>query len=186
LSEGITEDRVSYQPSLELRYLRQYHEVNVPATWDEIMSGDFSGIVSRFHTAHDTLYGYSLEDKGTPVELINMRLVAVGDTEKPSLSPEPYAGLDPKAALKGTRLAYLPNEKHFADINVYDGMKLQFGNRLDGPVIIEQVNTTTFVTPEFSVVVDQLGTYTIYLREREEEVLARVLGEHAATAGGVA
>ncbi len=185
LSEGITEDRITYQPSLELRYLRQYHEVNVPAAWDEVMSGDLSGVVSRFHTAHDTLYGYSLEDKGTPVELINMRLVAVGDTEKPSLTPEPYVGPDPSAAHKGTRRVYLPNEKRFAEVDVYDGMELHFGHRLQGPAIIEQVNTTTFVTPEFSVVVDQLGTYTIYLREREEEVLGRVLGAHAATAGGV-
>jgi hypothetical protein len=48
------------------------------------------------------------------------------------------------------------------------------------------VNTTTFVTPEFDVVVDALGTYTIYLREREATVLERVLGERAATGKAVA
>ena len=46
------------------------------------------------------------------------------------------------------------------------------------------MNTTTFVTPEFDVVVDGLGTYTIYLREREQAVLERVLGAHAAAGGG--
>jgi N-methylhydantoinase A len=38
------------------------------------------------------------------------------------------------------------------------------------------VNTTTFVTQEFKVVVDRFGTYTLYVPEREEEVLGRVLG----------
>ena len=42
------------------------------------------------------------------------------------------------------------------------------------------MNTTTFVSPEFDVVVDQLGTYTIYLRERADTVRARVLGAAAA------
>ena len=61
-------------------------------------------------------------------------------------------------------------------VDVFDGMKLRFGNRLAGPCVIEQVNTSTFVTPEFKVIVDRLGTYTLYVPEREEEVLGRVLG----------
>jgi len=60
---------------------------------------------------------------------------------------------------------------------VYDGFALTYGMRLSGPCIIEQVNTTTFVTPEFDVVVDKLGTYTLYLEENQEKVLARVLAD---------
>ena len=125
--------------------------------------------------SRDALYGYSLEDKGTPVELLNLRLTATGETDKPSLSPQEFAGEDPAAARKGTRSVYLPNERIFADVAVYDGMELNFGNRLSGPVIIEQVNTTTFVSPEFDVVVDRLGTYTLYLKEMESEILGRIL-----------
>ncbi len=182
LSEGIAEERVAYDLALDLRYLRQYHEVTVEATWAEVEAGDLDAVAKRFHRLHDTLYGYSLEDRGTPVELINMRLMAVGDTVKPSLAPEAYAGPDPEAALKGRRRVYLPNEKTFAEVDVFDGMKLHFGHRIEGPAVIEQVNTTTFVTPEFSVVVDRLGTYTIYDREREDETLSRVLGEYAPAA----
>ena len=47
---------------------------------------------------------------------------------------------------------------------------------MNGPCVIEQVNTSTFVTPEFKVIVDKFGTYTLYVPEREEEVLGRVLG----------
>ncbi|MHB9115784.1 MAG: hydantoinase/oxoprolinase family protein, partial [Thermoleophilia bacterium] len=175
--EGIPTERVVHHLSLELRYARQYHEVGVDITWAEIEKGEAGAVAERFHQAHDALYGYSLADTTTPVELINMRLTAVGDTEKPSLSPESYSGPDPAHAFKHTRSVYLPVQKEFADVPVYDGFGLEFGNRLPGPCIIEQVNTTTFVTPEFDVVVDRLGTYTIYLRERADAVLARVLGE---------
>ncbi len=174
--EGIPADRVTVGLTLDLRYLRQYHEVGIEVSWDEAEACDPDAIAAKFHPQHDALYGYSLEDKDTPVELMNIRLTAIGRTDKPSLSPEPRAGEDPSPARKGVRRAYLPGERAFADVVVYDGMALRHGNRFDGPAVIEQVNTTTFVTPEFSVVVDPYGTYTLYRKQREDEILGRVLG----------
>ena len=173
--EMIPAERISYLLSLDLRYIRQYHEVSVNLTFDDVSKGDLAEVARRFHQAHDALYGYSLEDRGTPVELINMRLTAVGETEKPKLLSQPYAGPDPASAYKRNRSVYVPSAKAFTDVPVYDGFALTFGMRLNGPCVIEQVNTTTFVTPEFSVVVDKLGTYTIYVKENEAKVLARVL-----------
>ena len=173
--EGIPKDRVSYILQLDLRYIRQYHEVSVGLTFDDVSKGDLAEVAKRFHQAHDALYGYSLEDRGTPVELINMRLTAVGDTEKPKLLAQPYAGPDPSPAYKNSRSVYVPSAKAFQEVPVYDGFALNFGMRLNGPCVVEQVNTTTFVTPEFSVVVDKLGTYTVYVKENEAKVLARVL-----------
>jgi N-methylhydantoinase A len=175
-SEGIPQARVSYRLILDLRYVRQYHEVGVDISWQDVEAGDALSIAKKFHPQHDALYGYSLEDKGTPVELLNMRLTAVGETEKPSLAPEAFAGEDPTPALKGRRKVYLPGQKVFQEVDVFDGMKLQFGNRMVGPCVIEQVNTSTFVTPDFKVIVDKFGTYTLYVPDREEEVLRRVLG----------
>jgi N-methylhydantoinase A len=175
-SEGIPQARVSYRLILDLRYVRQYHEVGVDISWQDVEAGDALSIAKKFHPQHDALYGYSLEDKGTPVELLNMRLTAVGETEKPSLAPEAFAGEDPTPALKGRRKVYLPAQKVFQEVDVFDGMKLQFGNRMVGPCVIEQVNTSTFVTPDFKVIVDKFGTYTLYVPDREEEVLRRVLG----------
>jgi N-methylhydantoinase A len=57
---------------------------------------------------------------------------------------------------------------------VYDGMALRHGMRIAGPAIVEQVNTTTFITPEYRMVVDRYGTMTIYLPAKEDEVLGRI------------
>ena len=174
-SEGIAEDRVTLHLALDLRYVRQYHEVGVEITWEEAMKADPAVFAGKFHPQHDALYGYSLADKGTPVEMINMRLTAVGRTDKPNLLPEAMDGADPGKAFKRNRRVYIPGEKKFREIPVYDGMKLAYGNRFSGPAIIEQVNTTSFVSPEFKVIVDKFGTYTLYVPEREEEVFGRVL-----------
>ena len=40
---------------------------------------------------------------------------------------------------------------------------------------MEQVNTTTFVSPEFNVLTDRYGSFTMYLKDREDEVKGRLL-----------
>ncbi len=172
--EGIPEDRVRTTYALDLRYVKQYHEVTVEVSEDEIISGDLEGMAARFHPAHNRLYGYELSDTDTKVELINIRVQTIGVTEKPRFSEETYFGDDPSSAKKGERRAYVPRAGEFQQVPVYDGALLKHGMRIDGPAMVEQVNTSTFITPEYRMVVDRYGSMTIYLPDKEEEVLGRI------------
>jgi N-methylhydantoinase A len=174
-SESIPKERIESVYSLDMRYVKQYHEVNVVISEDEVEEVNLNSIAKEFHPEHNRLFGYSLEEEGTPIELINMRLSLIGKTDKPKFLEETNQGEDAKGALKGNRKVYLPNKKDFEDIDVYDGFKLKCGNRIIGPAIIEQVNTTTFVSPEYNVICDKYGSYTMYLKTKEEEILGRVL-----------
>jgi N-methylhydantoinase A len=169
-SELIPEDRIKHTYSLDLRYVKQYHEVNVIISQDELERCDTESIAEHFHPEHDRLYGYSLKEEGAPIELINLRLLSVGQTTKPKFQQEEYDQEDPAAAMKKKRKVFLPLEKAFREIPVYDGHSLRFGNKVEGPAIIEQVNTTTFVSPEYSVLCDKYGSYTMYLKAKEEEI----------------
>jgi N-methylhydantoinase A len=168
ISENIPEDKVRHNYFIDLRYVKQYHEVSVQISREELEQADPTVLASRFHPEHNRLYGYSLENERTKVELINMRLTSLGLTEKPRLPEEKFQGEDSSHALKRKRRMWLPVEKRFESVPVYDGHKLKFGNSLQGPALIEQVNTSTFVTPEYDVVTDRLGSYTVYLKGREE------------------
>jgi N-methylhydantoinase A len=174
-SENIPEDRIEYVYSLDLRYLKQYHEVNIEITRDEIERADLDSIATRFHLKHNKLYGYSLEDEKTPIELINQRLLCIGKTKKPEFQLEEYDGFDPSKAYKNTRKSFLPLQKKFQDVAVFDGARLKYGNKIVGPAIIEQMNTTTFVTPEYNLLVDKYSSYTIYLKLKETEVEKEIL-----------
>ena len=174
-SEEIAHNRIAYIYSLDLRYLNQYHEVNIEITLEEIQRADFVSISTRFHHKHHTLFGYALEEEQTPVELINLRMVCIGQTRKPQFQLESYNGSDPSAALKKKRPVFLPLQKKFDEVNVFDGAKLKFGNHVVGPAIIEQVNTTTFVTAEYNLLVDKFGSYTMYMKSYEKEVEKRIL-----------
>lgn len=169
-SEHILEDSIQHIYSLDMRYVKQYHEVNVEITREEIERGDIESVALKFHPEHNRLYGYSLEEEKTPIELINLRLLSIGKTAKPKFKQEEYSQKDPSKALKKRRKVYLPLKKVFEEVSVYDGHKLRYGNKVEGPAIIEQVNTTTFVTPEYNILCDQYGSYTMYLKPREEEI----------------
>ena len=169
-SELIPEDSINHEFSLDMRYVKQYHEVNVKITREEIKGENIELAAGKFHPEHNRLYGYSLEKEGTPVELINLRLLSVGKTAKPKFKQEEYDGEDPVKAYKRKRKIYLPVEKEFKEVPVYDGHRLRYGNKVEGPAVIELVNTTTLVFSEFCVLCDKYGSYTMYVREKEDHI----------------
>ena len=174
-SEHIPKNRIQFSYSIDMRYTKQYHEVNVVVTQEEVHRGKLQAIAKKFHPEHNRLYGYSLEELGTPIEVINLRLTCTGRTDKPKFRKVKYAGPNPSFAFKKKRRVYLPSKKRFHPVPVFDGDRLRYGNKIEGPAVIEQVNTTTFVSPEFSVLCDAYGSFTMYLKSREKEFKKRVM-----------
>ncbi len=160
--ENIPPDRRRFDPALDMRYVNQYHEVTCPASLDDLAGGGFERLIAGFHAEHNRLYGYSLEDEGTPVELINVRLSAVGITEKPRFNKRAEAGSDASTALKGERSVFVPEHGAFETAPVYDGHALKRGNFITGPALIEQVNTTLFVSAAFDAACDPMGSFVVY------------------------
>ncbi len=168
-AEGIPLDRIKLSFSADLRYIMQFNEVEVSTTASGGMSaGDITAMVDAFNKRHDALYGYSMP--GAPVELINLRVSAVGVTDKPNFERLPFAGEDASAALKGKRRAFFDGK--FIDTPVYDGLKMGYGNHVVGPAIIEQPTTTIVVTPDYEVRCDEFGSYVMYSRGANLEELA--------------
>lgn len=159
LSENIPIDNHECQFFLDLRYLGQYHEVSVPVKMKALKSFDIDEMISGFHKEHNRLYGYDLKDDGTEVELVNIRMTAIGRTDKPVFKTEPFSGPDVEHALKGERPVFLPSITAFERVRVFDGDKLGYGNHLAGPAIIEQTNTTIFVPSMFEIKCDEYGNY---------------------------
>ena len=157
--EGVAPGQREHQVALDLRYLKQYHEVTVPTALEAVRSGDLPAIAAAFHAEHDRLYGYELAAEGTGIELINVRLRSIGRTAKPTL-PRLEAGGEapPEGALKGRRQAFVPEAEAVQAVPVYDGAALLAGNVLAGPALIERRDTTIFVSAGFTARVDEHGT----------------------------
>jgi len=169
-NESIPKSQRNYVVKLDCRYTKQYHEVTFEAPLAAIDKQDAEAIKTLFHTEHNRLYGYSLEEQGTPVEIINVRVQTVGLTDKPSYTEEAYAGADPAPALKGERKIIVPETGEWATVPVYDGHATKFGYQIKGPAIIEQENTSILVTQSYDCVCDQFGSFAVYAKGREELV----------------
>ena len=168
--EGIGRENRSSVIKLDCRYRRQYHEVSVEIPPGVFSDSDTAAIAAAFHAQHNRLYGYSLEEEGAPVEIINIRYQAVGEVEKPEFRIEALAGADPSHALKGERPVYVFEEQKFETIPVFDGHRLVHGNRIPGPAIIEQVTTAILVSKTFDCLIDKYGSFVLYRKDRADLV----------------
>ncbi len=173
LGESIGEEQIEYELAMDMRYLKQYHEVTIPVALAALGLGgrggnfDPAAILEDFHREHNRLFGYALKEEGTSVELINIRLRAIGGTERPSFLREENAGQsDLSDAIKSRRRAFVPESKRFDEVPVYDALRLGYGAFIEGPALLEQPNTTIFVSGGFDVVVDPMGSYVVYARDK--------------------
>ncbi len=167
IEEGINEDKIQYIPSLDLRYVGQYHEVPLEISMDDIYAFNLDGIKNAFHNEHNRQFGYELKDEGTELEVINIRLRAIGITEKPhSLTGNIDVGADSlNDALKGRRKAYVPEIDQMKEVPVYNGDILKSNFKIEGPSIIEQVNTTVFLGESYNCETGIGGAFIVYNKE---------------------
>ena len=168
--EGVTRELRDHHVFLDLRYIKQYHEVTVSVSRRDIEAGGVESFSAAFHSEHNRLYGYDLVEEGTGLELINVRVRSLGRTEKPELETLAKGGSDPAGALRERRRAFVPEKEEFTEMPVYDGHRLQSGNRIDGPALVERVNTTIFITATYTARIDGLGSMVLERsRTRGEE-----------------
>jgi N-methylhydantoinase A len=169
-NERIPEACRSYQVRLDCRYIKQYHEVSLAVPRERIGCRDAADIARAFHTEHNRLFGYSLAQEAAPIEIINVRVQAIGTTDKPAYRADAWDGADARHALKGRRSAYVPETRKFTAVSVYDGHRMRCGNRVDGPALIELATTAIFVSASYDCVIDALGSFAIFAKGREDLV----------------
>jgi N-methylhydantoinase A len=169
-SENIAPDRRQHAVTLDCRYLKQYHEVSFAVPLAAIGQRDATAILRLFHDEHNRLFGYALEQEGTPVEIVNVRVQSIGMTEKLEPIGQTFAGADASAARKSERSAYVFETEKFATIPVFDGHRLQFGNRIAGPALVEMVTTTALVSANYDAISDQYGSLLMYRKGRDDLV----------------
>lgn len=149
-AEGVTPDRISVLRQADLRYLGQAFELTIEAP-KRVTGESLATTMIMFHRRHSEVYGYAAENE--PIELVNLRLRAIGAISKPSLTGQLTFGEPEK---KGSRRVYFETNGVWTDTPVYergDGWISGF----DGPAIVEQYDSTTVVYPGWRAEMDGIG-----------------------------
>ncbi len=145
-SEGVAAGAIEFERDVDTRYLGQGFELTIGY-------GDgVDELVARFHREHDRAYGYSAP--GEPVELVNLRLAAIGRIPRPE--PRRLAPGGP-AAPRSRRQVYFAEAAGFVDCPVFDRYSLSPNSVIPGPAVIQEYDATTVVHPGFEAVVDAFG-----------------------------
>ena len=137
-AEGIADSDMAFHALADLRYSGQSFELTVPLADD---------LAAVFHEAHQRRYGHALPER--TVEVVTIRVQAVGRVAKPVLAPEPVIPRQPPAP---DRRAGLP---------AYTRAALPPGASLAGEALVHQLDSTTFVAAGWSARVD--GYYNLIL-----------------------
>jgi N-methylhydantoinase A len=153
--EGVAPGRIRWVRALDLRYVGQSFELTIPLPAGPLSRARLAGLDAAFFRAHDRAYGFAA--RGEPIEVVNVRLTGLGVVARPRRPRVPGGGRDPRAALKGTRPVWFRAGGSPRRCPVYDRYRLRAGNRLPGPAIVEQVDSTTVVEPGFVATVDRFG-----------------------------
>lgn len=156
--EGVKEEDMEIWWSMDMRYLGQSYELNIPIERGTSFSSEsFGEIVERFHERHQEKYEYSSRDE--KVEVVNLRVTAIGKTRKIKLRKLEKGGREPPAkALKEEREVYF---KEFTTVPVYTRELLLSGNVLQGPCVVEEKFSTTIIQAGAKGVVDDYGNIII-------------------------
>lgn len=151
--EEVAPEHQQFELRVDARYRGQNYELSILVEKSELTPAGLAELVERFHAEHKKAYGYA--DKTRAVEFVNFRLTAVGELPKAPIrqfakrtsgAPEPIGHREVYFAERG--------EPRFITTPVYQRDDLQPGDRLVGPVIIEQMDATTVLLPGQTAVVD--------------------------------
>ena len=145
--DGFKENEVSIYAFLDLRYLGQSYEITIP-----YRNREHSGLyfVPNFHKAHRKLYSYHHEQR--PVEIVCIRVRAAGTTKKIKIKRLPPKDRNPeKAFIRKQAINY--NRKTWQE-SVFNKSLLATGNKMNGPALIADSESTTFLLPSYALEVD--------------------------------
>jgi N-methylhydantoinase A len=143
--EGIAPEARRLARTVDMRYVGQNYELAISVPEGPIDSGTLDALADGFAQAHRRMYGFVAESEA--VQLVTFRLEAAGLVRKAKFEPHDDAGPDPSHAIVGQREVWLPEASGFVSCPVYDRDRLDAGNCIVGPAIVEQMDTTTVILP---------------------------------------
>ncbi len=147
--EGIT-----FRHGADMRYVGQSYEIDVSVDPVWLETGAAARLLDAFHRAHERVFGHA--DPHAPVEVVNLRVQLRGLRPRVPLTEVPTGT---GGAPTGARRIWLDGRP--VQARVYERESLGQGDRLVGPAIVEQPDTTVLVPDGHIATVDRFGNLLV-------------------------
>ncbi len=145
--QGFRDDQIRLIHRVDLRY----RDTETPITVDLEGIGDMAGLRALFEAEHEVLFGYFRPQHA--VEIMTLRVEAVGSLPAPPLATWPASGHTPSPR----RRVRMWTGAGFETVGVYRREDLPSGINMSGPFLVLDATGTIAVDPGFELVVDDHG-----------------------------
>jgi len=152
--DGFNDTQIILERRADLRYHGQSSEITLPVPGGALARSGLDRVKASFHLAHEQRYGWSRKD--LKIELVNLRLAAVGKLNKTIKPSAPKSSVMPKPA--SFREVYF---SQYVNTPVYRRENLAPGFTLRGPAVVEQKDATALILAGMSFECDREGNLII-------------------------
>jgi N-methylhydantoinase A len=153
--EGVPSDRVRLDRTLDLRYKGQSWKLAVPVPSGPLTADHLQQVKQAFDDLHEQAYGYSVPAE--PAEIVNVGLSASGLIPRPHLEEPAEGGRSPAQALKGRRPVFFVEAGGYVETTIYGRPALLRGNVVTGPAVVEALDTSVVIHPDYAAEVGGHG-----------------------------
>jgi N-methylhydantoinase A len=143
--------------SISMRYAGQNYEQDIEVEAEVITEDALRHVFRAFERHHEQFYGYSIS--GEVIELIRFNVTAVGRTPKPALARLECRGRP--VPVDHRPVCFV--ETGFVRTPIYRRDALPSGGAVEGPAVIEEIDSTLLVHPGQQLRVDDYGIITLAL-----------------------
>ena len=157
-AEGVAPGDIELLYEIDIRYAGQAFEIPLSV---EPAGLSIESLIARFDTEHERLFTFNLDE--TPHEIVNVRAVALGKSADVAPPAIEKGEADPSSAKTRDHQLYMDGKVQ--DAVIYDRALLKAGNRVAGPAIITEMDSTTLVHSGCEALVDDHGNLIINLVE---------------------
>jgi N-methylhydantoinase A len=149
--EGIGRDAIAVHFIGDVRYFGEGHEVQVEIPRELSGRAALDFMWEEFHQVHDRTFGFNYRGQ-QDVELVNLRVRAVGRQDRPQLKAAEDAR--PPAAPFARRKVYW-RSTGWIDVPLFRRAELALDQHIGGPAIVEEYGATTVMPPSWSLHTDR-------------------------------
>ena len=157
--EGFDDQHHELITQVDMKYEGQVSDLTVPFPPGPVNRASLASVARNFDLEHEQSFGYST-DAG--YQLVNVRVIARGLSEQ-SRMPERFELAAGSAGAQTSRNVYFGPNRGWADTPVVSRGSLA-GQSVNGPLIIEEYDSTTVVPPGWTAAVDEASNIIL---ERE-------------------
>jgi N-methylhydantoinase A len=150
--EQVPRERQRLERSADLRYEHQSFELTCALGEGPLTRARLDDLVQTFHREHRRLYTYDIAS--ATVELVNLRVTAVGRRPERAVPTPSASGRDAASAVTGHKPVHFMG-RGFVDCALYAREGLAPGMTLAGPAVVDQPDTTVLIAPGFRARVDE-------------------------------